>query len=92
MSKEPHKQNLVKSDPVARYQQYSANWNKQKAPGERAHNSLRWNVREHMLYHDQVVQKVRHLELFFVGVSLYARLNVNFFRPLARECKSRASV
>ena len=58
MKKEPHKQNLHKSDPVARYQKYSNSWKSQKAPGERAHSNLRWSVREHMLYHDQVVQKV----------------------------------
>ena len=59
MAKEPHKANLRKSDPVARFQQYNHSWKNQKAPGERQHKNLRWSVREHMLYHDEVVQKVR---------------------------------
>jgi len=58
MSAEPHMKNIKKCDPVSRYQQYNKSWGSQRAPGEKAHKGLRWNVREHMLYHDQVVQKV----------------------------------
>ena len=54
----PHTRNIRKCDPVSRYQQYSQCWNSQKAPGEKKHNSLRWHVREQMLYQDEVVQKV----------------------------------
>lgn len=57
MSTEPHKQNIRKSDPVARYQLYRTSWQSHRAPGEKQHKNLRWNVREHMLHHDEVVQK-----------------------------------
>lgn len=70
MTENPHTKNIRRSDPVTRYQQYQQSWQAQKAPGEKAHKSLRWNVREQMLYHDEVVEKVggvsvRHSLAFF---------------------------
>ena len=58
MTVEPHKRNLKKTDPVSRFQQYKQSWDSQKAPGEKQHKNLRWSVREQMLYHDEVVEKV----------------------------------
>lgn len=53
----PHTKNIKRSDPVSRHQQFKQAWQKQKAPGEKQHKGLRWNVREMMLYHDEVVKK-----------------------------------
>ncbi len=58
MTAHPHTKNIRKNDPVDRYQQYKQSWTAQRAPGEKTHKHLRWSVREHMLYHDEVVQKV----------------------------------
>ncbi|XP_071833722.1 centriolar and ciliogenesis-associated protein HYLS1-like [Apostichopus japonicus] len=44
-----------KTDPVTRHQMYAAHWKSKKAPGERNHKGLRWNIREQMLYRDDVV-------------------------------------
>ena len=60
MSCEPHMKNIKKSDPVQRYQKYRQSWDMCRAPGERSHNQLRWDIREQMLHHDQVVTKVRN--------------------------------
>lgn len=57
-SEHPHTRNVRKSDPVARYQQFRQSWTHQRAPGEKKHNQLRWNIREQMLAQDQVVKKV----------------------------------
>lgn len=57
-SEHPHSRNIRKSDPVARYQQFRQSWTHQRAPGEKKHNQLRWNIREQMLAQDQVVEKV----------------------------------
>lgn len=57
----PHTKNIRKSDPVARYQEFRKSWDLQKAPGEKNHKNLRWNVREQMLAQDVVYEKVcRH--------------------------------
>lgn len=56
-AKHPHTKNLRKSDPVARFQQFRQSWSQQKAPGEKVHKNLRWNIREHMLAQDQVLEK-----------------------------------
>lgn len=56
-SEHPHTRNVRKSDPVARYQQFRQSWTHQRAPGEKKHNQLRWNIREQMLAQDQVVEK-----------------------------------
>ncbi|XP_060079273.1 centriolar and ciliogenesis-associated protein HYLS1-like [Ylistrum balloti] len=56
-AKHPHTKNLRKSDPVARFQQFQQSWSQQKAPGEKVHKNLRWNIREHMLNQDQVLEK-----------------------------------
>ena len=58
-SENPHTKNLRKSDPVARFQQFRKSWDQQKAPGEKNHKNLRWNVREQMLAQDIVYEKVR---------------------------------
>ena len=58
MTTHPHTKNVKKHDPVSRYQQYKDNWTSQRAPGEKHHSGLRWNVREQMLHHDQVIEKV----------------------------------
>lgn len=39
----------TKSDPVALYHQYQAEWKKQKLPGEDYHKEIRWAIREKML-------------------------------------------
>lgn len=44
-----------KCDPVTRYHEYRAFWDRHKAPGEKAHKQLRWNVRAKMLHRDEVV-------------------------------------
>jgi len=36
---------LKKSDPVSRYHQFKYEWQANKAPGEKSHKNLRWNVR-----------------------------------------------
>ena len=57
-SDHPHTKNLRKSDPVARYQEFRKSWEQQRAPGEKNHKNLRWNVREQMLAQDVVYEKV----------------------------------
>lgn len=56
-SDHPHTKNLRKSDPVARYQEFRKSWEQQRAPGEKNHKNLRWNVREQMLAQDVVYEK-----------------------------------
>lgn len=56
----PHTRNIKKSDPVARYQQFKQSWDVQRAPGEKNHKNLRWNVREQMLAQDIVYEKKPH--------------------------------
>ena len=53
----PHER-LKKNDPVSNYQKYKNSWQSQRAPGEKHHKELRWNVKEHMMYHDQILTKV----------------------------------
>lgn len=53
----PHTKNIRKSDPVARFQEFRKSWDQQKAPGEKNHKNLRWNVREQMLAQDVVYEK-----------------------------------
>ena len=57
-SEHPHTKNIRKSDPVARYQEFRKSWDQQRAPGEKNHKNLRWNVREQMLAQDIVYEKV----------------------------------
>jgi len=38
-----------KKNPVQLFQKYQKMWSKQKAPGEKRHDDLRWSVREQML-------------------------------------------
>ncbi|XP_052767351.1 centriolar and ciliogenesis-associated protein HYLS1-like [Mya arenaria] len=56
----PHTRNIKKTDPVARYQQFRQSWSAQRAPGEKNHKNLRWNVREQMLAQDVVYEKKPH--------------------------------
>jgi len=58
MSREPHVQHIKKHDPVSRYQSYRHSWTSCRAPGEKTHKNLRWGVREKMLCHDHVTDKV----------------------------------
>ncbi|XP_071080184.1 centriolar and ciliogenesis-associated protein HYLS1-like [Haliotis cracherodii] len=53
----PHTRNIRKSDPVARYQQFQQAWQVQKAPGEKVHKGLRWNIREQMLVHETIEKR-----------------------------------
>ncbi|ESP02813.1 hypothetical protein LOTGIDRAFT_156759 [Lottia gigantea] len=55
----PHTKNLRKSDPVARYQQFKQVWQNYKAPGEKDHKYLRWNIREKMSV-QEVPEKKNH--------------------------------
>jgi hydrolethalus syndrome protein 1 len=48
---------IRKSNPVNRFHEYSKIWSKQKAPGEKNHNSLRWSIREQMLEKHVIVKK-----------------------------------
>lgn len=41
-----------KTDPVSRYHQFKDEWKAKKAPGEKSHKNLRWNVRGKMLQCD----------------------------------------
>ena len=58
MTSEPHWRSIKKCDPVTRGELYRKSWQTHRAPGEKNHNGLRWSVREHMLQHDVVVEKV----------------------------------
>ena len=53
----PHTKNIKKTDPVNRLQMYQQSWNKHKRPEEKSHKCLRWNIREQMLYHNEVTKK-----------------------------------
>lgn len=57
MTTNPHNKNVRKCDPVSQHKKYAEIWKKQKAPGEKQHKELRWNIRELMLYKDDVVTK-----------------------------------
>ena len=59
MTSHPHTRNLKKTDVVNKHKHYRDRWSSQKAPGEDRHHDLRWSVREQMLYHDDVVEKVQ---------------------------------
>lgn len=48
----PHTRQVKKSDPVSRYHQFKGEWKANKAPGEKSHKNLRWNVRGKMLQCD----------------------------------------
>jgi hypothetical protein len=41
---------------MQRYQDYNKLWKKQKVPGEKSHNDLRWSIREQMLVKDVIVK------------------------------------
>ncbi|KAL9952506.1 hypothetical protein ACROYT_G039773 [Oculina patagonica] len=51
-TRHPHTRQLKKSDPVSRYHQFKYEWQANKAPGEKSHKNLRWNVRGKMLQCD----------------------------------------
>jgi hydrolethalus syndrome protein 1 len=46
-----------RTNPVQRFHEYSKLWNKQKMPGEKKHNDLRWSIREQMLTKDVIVKR-----------------------------------
>lgn len=58
-TRHPHTRQLKKSDPVSRYHQFKYEWQANKAPGEKTHKNLRWNVRGKMLQCD-VFEKPQH--------------------------------
>ncbi|KRT79431.1 hypothetical protein AMK59_6417 [Oryctes borbonicus] len=51
-----------KSDPVALYHQYQAEWKRQKIPGENNHSNLRWVIREKMLGNPEIVPKTSSMD------------------------------
>ncbi|KAI8481470.1 cilium assembly [Branchiostoma belcheri] len=53
----PQNRKSVKTDPVNRFHFYNRQWAAQKAPEEKKHKDLRWNIRELMMQKDEVVQK-----------------------------------
>eukprot|EP00058_Branchiostoma_floridae_P018983 XP_002604472.1 hypothetical protein BRAFLDRAFT_79227 [Branchiostoma floridae] len=53
----PQNRKSAKTDPVNRFHFYNRQWAAQKAPEEKKHKDLRWNVRELMMQRDEVVQK-----------------------------------
>ncbi|XP_077965918.1 uncharacterized protein LOC120335581 [Styela clava] len=57
----PHTRNIKKSDPVNRYHQYRDVWNSIKAPGEKSHKDLRWEVKAQMLYKDEPQPKPQRI-------------------------------
>lgn len=48
----PHTRQIKKTDPVSRYHQFKNEWQAKKAPGEKSHKNLRWNVRGKLLQCD----------------------------------------
>lgn len=68
MSCDPHIKDIKRSDPVSKYQSYQKSWQSYRAPGEKLHKQLRWAVRDKMLYHDTVVDKV-------INYFIYCHLN-----------------
>lgn len=53
-SAQPKLKHDEKTDPVSRHRMYQAAWNAKKAPGEKTRKDLRWNVREQMMYKDEL--------------------------------------
>lgn len=49
----------IKSDPVALYHQYQAEWKKMKFPGEDARSQLRWAIRQKMIGGDTIQERVK---------------------------------
>lgn len=62
-------------DPVSRYAEYSKAWRNQKAPGEKAHKELRWQIRGQMLARDETI---------FVGGRRTLASNTAPQRPVSR--------
>jgi hydrolethalus syndrome protein 1 len=48
---------FYKSNPVNKFHEYKKLWDKQKMPGEKNHNDLRWAIREQMLSKDVIVKR-----------------------------------
>lgn len=59
MEEHPHTKNLRRMDPVNRYHEMKQAWSLQKAPGEKLHKRLRWNIREQMLV-QEIPEKKQH--------------------------------
>nr|CAB3255099.1 hydrolethalus syndrome protein 1 homolog [Phallusia mammillata] len=53
----PHTRNIKKTDPVNRYHQYKDFWTNVKAPGEKSHKELRWEVKAQMMYKEEPAPK-----------------------------------
>nr|XP_002126027.1 hydrolethalus syndrome protein 1 homolog [Ciona intestinalis] len=53
----PHTRNLKKVDPVNKYHQYKEFWSNIKAPGEKSHRNLRWEVKAQMMYKEEPAPK-----------------------------------
>ncbi|XP_078492101.1 uncharacterized protein LOC100179155 [Ciona intestinalis] len=53
----PHTRNLKKVDPVNKYHQYKEFWSNIKAPGEKSHKNLRWEVKAQMMYKEEPAPK-----------------------------------
>jgi len=65
----------MKTNPMQKFHQYKKMWNKQKVPGEKTHNDLRWSIREQML-EKHVFVKVNNIYndsiyLYFLNKSKY---------------------
>lgn len=53
-----------RSDPVALYHQYQAEWKRRNIPGESSHSDLRWMIRERMLG-DTLVCSINYRDIYF---------------------------
>lgn len=54
---DPHMRNIRKVDPVNKYHKYKELWTSVKAPGEKSHKELRWEVKAQMMYKEEPAPK-----------------------------------
>jgi len=54
---DPHMRNIRKVDPVNKYHKYKELWTSVKAPGEKPHKELRWEVKAQMMYKEEPAPK-----------------------------------
>lgn len=54
---DPHMRNIRKVDPVNKYHKYKEFWSTVKAPGEKSHKELRWEVKAQMMYKEEPAPK-----------------------------------
>lgn len=57
MGSDSSRTGFYKANPVNKFHEYNKLWNKQKMPGEKKHNDLRWSIREQMLAKDVIVKR-----------------------------------